>query len=223
MKKKVLVLVSGGIDSMYILREELHKGNEVVACCIDEGNPNHIEQQMVRKICKDAGVEVESLSILSPSQTEIPDHPLSIKHATNYLAGYKCMMYAVALSKGMATKCDEVAFGVYEWNDHFYDETPEAARLFRDTWARIYFDTKVPEIVFPLFGNNKANVIKDCAEKGYDLANTYSCFHQYTKVDEAGKDVAYERHVHCGSCLGCMDRKNSFAKAGVVDPTEYLG
>ena len=45
------------------------------------------------------------------------------------------------------------------------------------------------------------------AELGVDFAHTYSCY------------CGGERH--CGQCATCRERKESFATAGIPDPTSY--
>lgn len=59
----------------------------------------------------------------------------------------------------------------------------------------------------PFITMNKAGIAARGASLGVDFARTWSCY------------VGAERH--CGECGTCVERREAFLDAGLVDPTEY--
>lgn len=62
-------------------------------------------------------------------------------------------------------------------------------------------------IVAPYTNLTKAEVAKRGAAAGVDFSLTYSCYKG--------------REKHCGKCGTCMERKEAFKEAGIVDVTDY--
>ena len=63
------------------------------------------------------------------------------------------------------------------------------------------------QILRPFISNSKAEITAIGAALGVDFAHTYSCY--------CGGEQ------HCGQCATCRERKESFAAAGIADPTVY--
>jgi 7-cyano-7-deazaguanine synthase len=59
----------------------------------------------------------------------------------------------------------------------------------------------------PFVNLAKHDIVKLGAEIAVPFEQTWSCY-------EGGA-------VHCGQCGTCVERKEAFSLAGVVDPTEY--
>ena len=60
----------------------------------------------------------------------------------------------------------------------------------------------------PFIALDKAAIAREGARLGVDFSRTYSCY----------KGGA----IHCGTCGTCVERREAFALAGLVDPTEYI-
>ena len=60
----------------------------------------------------------------------------------------------------------------------------------------------------PYTNISKGDIVKRGIALGIDYAETYSCY----------KGGEY----HCGRCATCVERRQAFASAGVVDPTVYI-
>ena len=63
------------------------------------------------------------------------------------------------------------------------------------------------QILRPFIANNKGEITAIGAALGVDFTHTYSCY--------------CGRAQHCGQCATCRERKESFATAGIPDPTVY--
>ncbi len=64
------------------------------------------------------------------------------------------------------------------------------------------------ELIRPFIAMTKADIARRGAGLGVDYSKTWSCY------------VGGE--VHCGECGTCVERREAFLLAGVADPTEYL-
>ena len=62
-------------------------------------------------------------------------------------------------------------------------------------------------VVAPFTNMTKSDIVKLGAEIGVPFELTYSCY--------KGRDR------HCGVCGTCIERKEAFEQAGIVDPTTY--
>jgi len=63
------------------------------------------------------------------------------------------------------------------------------------------------EVLRPFIATDKAGIARRGAKLGVDFARTWSCY----------KGGA----IHCGKCGTCVERREAFALAGLVDPTQY--
>ena len=59
----------------------------------------------------------------------------------------------------------------------------------------------------PFVGKSKAQIVAIGADLGVPFGQTWSCY-------EGGQ-------LHCGRCGTCVERREAFELAGVVDPTAY--
>ena len=64
------------------------------------------------------------------------------------------------------------------------------------------------ELLRPFITLDKAGIASAGAKLGVDFARTWSCY--------KGGDI------HCGKCGTCVERREAFQQAGLVDPTKYL-
>jgi 7-cyano-7-deazaguanine synthase len=63
------------------------------------------------------------------------------------------------------------------------------------------------ELLRPFIALDKTGIATEGAKLGVDFARTWSCY--------KGGDV------HCGKCGTCVERREAFHLAGLVDPTKY--
>ena len=64
------------------------------------------------------------------------------------------------------------------------------------------------KIVAPFMELFKEQIIKKGYSLGVNYAHTYSCYNGGV--------------IHCGKCNACVNRKKSFLKSGITDPTDYV-
>jgi 7-cyano-7-deazaguanine synthase len=63
------------------------------------------------------------------------------------------------------------------------------------------------QLLRPFIALTKGQIAAEGAKLGVDFARTWSCY----------KGGA----IHCGRCGTCVERREAFQQAGLVDPTEY--
>jgi 7-cyano-7-deazaguanine synthase len=82
--------------------------------------------------------------------------------------------------------------------EDFMQAMADAMRL--GTYAKV-------QLLRPFIAMTKGQIAAEGARLGVDFARTWSCY----------KGGA----VHCGKCGTCVERREAFAEAGLVDPTKY--
>lgn len=83
--------------------------------------------------------------------------------------------------------------------EEFMRSMSDAIRL--GTYAEV-------EVIRPFISMTKAEIAKRGNELGVDFSQTWSCY------------VGGE--THCGECGTCVERREAFLLAGISDPTKYL-
>ena len=63
------------------------------------------------------------------------------------------------------------------------------------------------ELLRPFIAIDKTGIAAEGAKLGVDFARTWSCY-------KGGE-------IHCGKCGTCVERREAFQRAGLVDPTKY--
>ncbi len=90
---------------------------------------------------------------------------------------------------------------------------PDASPKFFNFFNSMYrlglwsYSRRPVQILLPLSGRSKVDVVKLGLELGVPLELTWSCY--------------WDRAKHCGTCASCKERREAFAALGVDDPIEY--
>jgi 7-cyano-7-deazaguanine synthase len=216
---KIIIPVSGGIDSCYLLWSAQYSANfEIYPVEFDDGNMDHIESRTARLFVEHARQQTRPAITHPMTSLAIPKLDLlkvqyPIEHATPtqaramqdipYWSGFKALFYATTLAFGGAIGASEVQWGTQEWNDHFLDEYPSFAQNFRNTWASMYPDLDIPMFMFPLMGKSKVDIVYAASKMHMPFERTWSCF----------GDGPHQ----CGRCLGCQQRQEAFHQAKLID------
>jgi len=201
------VLLSGGIDSatcLYLIRVT----HEVRALTFEYHGIAGRELQSAKAVAARAGV-VEHRFVRLPDLREAGDiRGVRFEGLPRtYIPLRNSIFYSLAASYAEETRAALIVGG------HNRDDS----RIFRDVSPEFFaaleraFLVSSPilrgvgtRIARPLSRKSKAQVVKLAASLGVPLELTWSC-HRNLKE-------------HCWSCDGCLSRKESFRRAGVLDP-----
>lgn len=217
---KIVAIVSGGMDSVTLLYHLKEEGHELKALGVNYGQRHAKELVAAKEICKLAEVPFE-IANLQPinqflqgsSQTskdiQVPEgHYADENMKKTVVPNRNMIMLSVAIGWAISLKYDAVAYGAHSGDHAIY---PDCRPEFADAMAMAarICDWNPIRLLSPFTGKTKS----DLAVLGYRLGvpfdKTWSCYKGRT--------------LHCGLCGTCVERKEAFEVAGLVDPTQYEG
>ncbi len=224
MKKKAIILASGGLDSTTIMALIKHKGYDIYALTFDYGQRHKIELKAAQKVAKYFGAKKHlilhiELDIIGGSAlTE--DIPIpqgrKLKEISSsgvpitYVPARNTIFLAYALSWAEVLEATDIFIGVNTIDfSNYPDCRPEFIESFQRTAnlaTKAGMDGKGIRINVPLIDMTKGEIIKKGISLGVDYSMTHSCYNP-------GKDG-----LPCGKCDSCLLRKKGFEEAGVKDP-----
>jgi len=148
-------------------------------------------------------------SALTDERIAVPEsHAIGHEVPVTYVPFRNAHFLSVAVSWAEVLQADKVYIGAVEQDSSGYpDCRPAYYRAFNEVVKAGTKDGRI-EIVTPLMGMRKAQIVTLGLELGAPFDLTWSC---YSKEDRA-----------CGVCDSCVLRLRAFAEAGAVDPVPYL-
>jgi len=148
-------------------------------------------------------------SSLTDADVSVPDADLDRKGIpSSYVPFRNAHLLSIAVSWAEVIRAGKVFVGAVEEDSSGY---PDCRRAFYEAFNRaVEIGTKPEthiEIVTPVIGMRKHEIVRKGVELGAPLHLTWSC---YRSEDRA-----------CGRCDSCALRLRAFEQAGVSDPVEY--
>ncbi|MEW5807437.1 MAG: 7-cyano-7-deazaguanine synthase QueC [Acidobacteriota bacterium] len=228
MKKKAIVLLSGGMDSATTMAMARSRGFELYALSFDYGQKNHFEIKQAKKIARHFGarkhlildVDIRKIggsaltsSIPIPRKRSDKDRSRGIP--LTYVPARNTLFLSFALAWGETLPAKDIFIGVnYLDSSGYPDCRPEYIRSF-ENMARLAtrMGTEGKQrirIHTPLIRMKKREIIKAGARLGVDFSMTSSCY------EPSSKGMA------CGFCDSCLLRLKGFREAGLKDPIQYI-
>jgi 7-cyano-7-deazaguanine synthase len=227
---KSVVLLSGGMDSCVCtaIARERHGPGNVALLHADYGQrTQHRERRAFEEIAAFYGVS-ERLTVhldhfraiggsaLTDQKIAVPEHELSAlgTHGSGipvtYVPFRNAHFLSVAVSWAEVIGAQAIYIGaVAEDSSGYPDCRPEYYRVFRDLIRMGTRPETQIELVTPVIGMKKSEIIRRGLDLGAPLHLTWSCYQA-----EA---------LACGACDSCLLRLRAFAEAGVPDPIPYRG
>lgn len=222
---KVLVLLSGGVDSATCLGLAINQyGKEnVVTLSISYGQKHAKEIEAAKKVATYYQVEFIYLdlakifeysdcSLLSHSDQEIPKESYAKqieksggKPVSTYIPFRNGLFLSSAASIALSKGCSIIYYGAHS-DDAAGNAYPDCSNSFNEAMNQaIYLGSgKQLQIEAPFVSLTKADVVKKGLELNVPYELTWSCY-------EGGEKP-------CGKCGTCIDRAAAFEKNGVCDP-----
>jgi len=227
MKKKAVVLLSGGLDSTTVLAIALQQGYDPITLCFDYGQRHRVELKKSRALSRKMGaqehkeVKIDLRQFGGSALTddiEVPkgrsEGEMTADIPITYVPARNTVLLSFALAAAEVAGAEDIFIGVNAIDYSGYpDCRPEYIQAFEQmanlaTKAGVEGTSKF-KIHTPLIQLTKAEIIKKGLELGVDYSLTHSCYHP----DDQGHP--------CGQCDSCLLRKKGFAEAGVEDPLVY--
>jgi len=226
MKKKAVVLLSGGIDSATTLAIAKQQGFAVFAISFNYGQRHKIELQAAKAIARSMSVhkhlviDVDLFKIGGSALTADITVPkareqkkIAISIPITYVPARNTIFLSLALGWAEVIGAFDIFIGANILDYSGYpDCRPEFLAAF-EKMANLGTKAGVEGNRFliqaPLIKMSKAEIIKTGISLGVDYSLTSSCY-----------DPSQEGRA-CGSCDSCLLRKKGFDEAGILDPTVY--
>lgn len=228
MKKRAVVLLSGGVDSTTTLAIAQSQGYEAYAMSFRYGQRHVLELDRARQIAvkmkvkKHIIVNIDLRAFGGSALTDDIDVPknrsggeIGTGIPITYVPGRNTIFLSFAMAWAETLEIDTIFIGVNALDYSGYpDCRPEYIEAYQRmanmaTKAGVEGKTQL-KIRTPLISMTKAEIIQKGAELGVDYGLTLSCY----EPDDLGRA--------CGLCDSCLLRKKGFAEAGVADATVYL-
>jgi 7-cyano-7-deazaguanine synthase len=219
MKKKVVCLVSGGMDSVAALYVASLDYAVVGALSFDYGSKhNHKEIPFAAWHCQKLGIQHRTIRLgfvdelfksdLLQSGGTIPDgHYQELTMKQTVVPFRNGIMLSIAGGYAESIEASGLVIAAHSGDHAIYPDCREAFMKSMADAIRLGTYAEV-ELIRPFIQNTKEEIARRGHELGVDFAKTWSCY--------KGGDL------HCGTCGTCVERREAFMLAELPDPTVYL-
>jgi 7-cyano-7-deazaguanine synthase len=221
-KRKAVVLLSGGLDSMVCAALARDAGFDVLALTIDYNQRHRIELQAATNVARAVGAVRHIVLPLDlrkfggsaiTDEIDVPKGGVGNDIPVTYVPARNTIFLSLCLGWAEAAAASDLFIGVNALDYSGYpDCRPEFIEAFV-TMANLGTKAGVEGERFavrtPLIGMTKAEIVREAARLGLDPAMSWSCY-------DPTPDLK-----HCGLCDSCRLRAKGFAEAGLPDPTRY--
>ncbi len=212
--KKCVVVLSGGPDSAVVAYWAKQQGYEVSCISFTYGQIAEKETRQAKLIAKRLGVPIKVVNLsnlkdIFQGVTSLCDRSISITSefsAPIVVPFRNAIFLSVAVSYAAALCAKAIFYGAHGSDAANYPDCRERFYKAFENAAQKGTETDI-EIKAPFSGISKAELLKIGKDLGVPFELTWSCYLDGAK--------------HCGKCESCVNRKNAFKEAGMVDPTEY--
>ncbi len=213
--KKVVVILSGGMDSTTLVYDLVKSGFEVYALSINYGQRHVKELEMAKKICQDLGIshKIIDLSCLNEilQGSSLTTSGIATPHGkydeesmkATVVPNRNMIMLSIAAGYAISIKASTLYYGAHAGDHTIYpDCRPEFIAQCRKTilladWHNVRLEA-------PYSNMDKGDIVIRGTELKVPFENTWTCYEG---------DV-----VPCGKCGACQERAEAFAKAKRSDP-----
>lgn len=216
---KVVCLLSGGIDSSTLLGKLLWEKNEVYPVVFNYGQKHSKEIEHAKLVAGHYGLELMEVDIsgikpLISKSSLTSDEPIPEGHyadesmKSTVVPNRNMIMISLAVGYAWTIGASKVCFAAHGGDHPIYSDCrPDFVKSINNT-VIIGTEDRV-RVEAPFVNTDKTEIVKLGNKIGVPFDKTWSCY--------KGKEK------HCGLCGTCVERKESFEKTGVEDPTEYEG
>lgn len=207
---RVLVLLSGGLDSAVALYWALNRGYVVETLTFNYHQRSKKEIRSSKEIAKrtrtrNTLIDLSFLEEIEDSKKK-NENPLLRYAPCAYIPGRNMIFY------GIASSLAEVMDAKYIVGGHNKNDTrsfPDSSRNFFSMFNRTACVGKISKgrtgrVILPLATLNKTQIVRLGEKLDVPYQLTWSCYASYKKP--------------CQSCPACLLRAEAFSSAGLIDP-----
>ncbi len=225
-KKRAVVLLSGGLDSATVLAIAREQGFATYALSFDYGQRHRSELVAAANVARTLGAKEHRVvaldltgwggSALTDKTIAVPINQTAVQTAgipVTYVPARNTIFLSLALAWAETLGAVDIFAGMNAVDYSGYpDCRPDYIAAFQ-SMARLATRSGVEggEITIhtPIIKMSKADIVREGTRLGVDYGITVSCY----QADTDG--------LACGMCDSCTLRKEGFVAARVADPTLY--
>lgn len=214
---KIILSLSGGLDSSVLMHHLLDEGHELRALGVDYGQRHRCELEAAAALAARAGVEFRcvDLSSLRPllpgsaltSDVDVPAGayaPETLK--VTVVPNRNMLLLSLALAWAVALRYDAIGYAAHAGDHALYPDCRDEFVAACEQAARLGNEHQVA-ILRPFVHLHKTDIVRRGAALHVPFESTWSCYQGGAR--------------HCGRCSTCLERQSAFVAAGVPDPTAY--
>ena len=226
--KKVVVLVSGGLDSSTVLAMLEKEGVEIYAISFNYAQNHKIELRKIKEFIKNYNVvdhRVIDIDLSAFCSTALINKDLAVPKYNDakdigneipvtYVPARNTIFLSYALGFAEVVGANDIYIGTHKDDSANYpDCRPE---YIKSVESMANLATKVGvsggkiNIHAPLIAMSKVDIVSKGIELGVDYSQTISCY----DPDNNG--------YSCKECHPCLTRLNAFKQNNIVDPIRYV-
>jgi len=225
--KKVIVLVSGGVDSSTVLAHVEEQDYEIYAISFNYGQKQIVEIEKIQQFIKRYKVKEHKIinidlrafgaSALTDENIDVPNYEqasdLGDQIPTTYVPARNTIFLSYALAFAEIKGASDIFLGVHATDySNYPDCRLEYIKSF-EAMANLATAEGVKgnkiHIHVPLINMTKTEIVAMGLKMGVDYSSTISCYDPSSKGDS------------CGRCLACLVRLKAFEENGLLDPITY--
>jgi len=206
MKRKTVVVFSGGVDSTTLLYHLIALGHEVKAISFDYGQRHRKELDAASTIAKLLAIDHRIVNVSGLAEifgaNALTDVSVDVPHGAyspetmkmTVVPNRNMIMLSIATGWAIALNFDSVAFGAHSGE---YTPYPDCQPAFAAAVnaATHCCDARPIEILAPFVRWSKADIAMRGTELSVPFDLTWSCY-------EGGE-------IQCGKCSTCRDRESA--------------
>lgn len=218
-EKRVVVVLSGGLDSAVLLAKYVREGFKVTCLTFDYGSKHGTtEQNSAKKLTSYYHVphkffrfqlsDILKSNLFIDDAGEIPDGHYEAESMKQTVVPFRNgIMLSLATGFAESLGYSMVAIGAHAGDHHIYPDCRlEFIRAF-NTASKLGTDKGI-NIVAPFVNYTKSEIAELGSQLKVPFEMTYTCY-------KGGI-------MHCGTCGSCTERKEAFQLANIKDPTIYM-
>lgn len=218
MKMNIVVLLSGGMDSVTCLYHAMTEHNVVGAVSFDYG-ARHASKELACAKYHCASLNIPHYiiplkfiselwkSALLPGGDDIPEGHYAEETMKKTVVPFRNgIMLTISAGLAESIEGEAIAIAAHAGDHSIY---PDCREVFMKVMSEAIQLGTYREIMLirPFISLTKANIASRGYELGVDYKMTWSCY----KGEE----------LHCGVCGTCVERREAFILAQLPDPTKY--
>jgi 7-cyano-7-deazaguanine synthase len=217
MKPKVVVLLSGGLDSATVAAQAIADGYEAIALSFRYGQRHQRELQAAQNIVQQLGITEHQIidvnlsqwggSALTDQQIAVPTTGVTDTIPSTYVPGRNTVFIAIALSLAEARQAEAIYLGINAVDYSGYPDCRpdylEAYQHLASLSSKVGREGKTIQLVAPLVMDTKVDIVHRAVKLGVPIQETWSCYQGLAKP--------------CGVCDSCRIRDRALIEAGYPD------